>query len=60
VRRVRSWRDALTLIGFLAPALALLSVFTVWPAAWAVYQSFTNKALTGFEARAPPADNPRV
>jgi multiple sugar transport system permease protein len=53
VRRVRSWRDALTLIGFLAPALALLGVFTVWPAVWAVYQSFTNKALTGFEARAP-------
>jgi multiple sugar transport system permease protein len=53
VRQVRSWRDALTLIGFLAPALALLGVFTVWPAVWAVYQSFTNKALTGFEARTP-------
>jgi multiple sugar transport system permease protein len=53
VRRVRSWRDALTLIGFLAPALALLGVFTIWPAVWAVYQSFTNKALTGFEARTP-------
>jgi multiple sugar transport system permease protein len=53
VRRVRSWRDALTLIGFLTPALALLGVFTVWPAVWAVYQSFTNKALTGFEARSP-------
>jgi multiple sugar transport system permease protein len=53
VRRVRSWRDALTLIGFLAPALVLLGVFTIWPAVWAVYQSFTNKALTGFEARTP-------
>jgi multiple sugar transport system permease protein len=53
VRRVRSWRDALTLIGFLAPALVLLGVFTIWPAVWAVYQSFTNKALTGFEARSP-------
>jgi multiple sugar transport system permease protein len=53
VRRVRSWRDALTLIGFLSPALALLGVFTIWPAVWAVYQSFTNKALTGFEARSP-------
>jgi multiple sugar transport system permease protein len=53
VRRVRSWRDALTLIGFLSPALALLGVFTIWPAVWAVYQSFTNKALTGFEARTP-------
>jgi multiple sugar transport system permease protein len=53
VRRVRSWRDALTLIGFLSPALVLLGVFTIWPAVWAVYQSFTNKALTGFEARTP-------
>jgi multiple sugar transport system permease protein len=53
VRRVRSWRDALTLIGFLTPALVLLGVFTIWPAVWAVYQSFTNKALTGFEARSP-------
>ncbi len=53
MRRVRSWRDALTLIGFLAPALVLLGVFTIWPAVWAVYQSFTNKALTGFEARSP-------
>ena len=53
MRRVRSWRDALTLIGFLAPALLLVGVFTIWPAVWAVYQSFTNKALTGFEARTP-------
>ncbi len=53
MRRVRSWRDALTLIGFLSPALVLLGVFTIWPAIWAVYQSFTNKALTGFEARSP-------
>jgi len=53
VRQVRSWRDALTLIGFLSPALVLLGVFTIWPAVWAVYQSFTNKALTGFEARSP-------
>jgi multiple sugar transport system permease protein len=53
VRRVRSWRDALTLIGFLMPALVLLGVFTIWPAVWAVYQSFTNKSLTGFEARSP-------
>jgi multiple sugar transport system permease protein len=51
VRPVRNWRDALTLAGFLTPALALLGVFTIWPAVWAIYQSFTNKALTGFEAR---------
>jgi multiple sugar transport system permease protein len=53
VRPVRSWRDALTLVGFLTPALVLLGVFTIWPALWAIYQSFTNKALTGFEARNP-------
>jgi multiple sugar transport system permease protein len=53
LRPVRSWRDALTLVGFLTPALALLGVFTIWPAVWAIYQSFTNKALTGFEARSP-------
>jgi multiple sugar transport system permease protein len=53
VRPVRSWRDALTLVGFLTPTLALLGVFTIWPAVWAIYQSFTNKALTGFEARSP-------
>jgi len=53
VRPVRSWRDTLTLVGFLTPALALLGVFTIWPAVWAIYQSFTNKALTGFEARSP-------
>ena len=53
MRPVRSWRDVLTLVGFLTPALVLLAGFTIWPAVWAVYQSFTNKALTGFEARSP-------
>jgi multiple sugar transport system permease protein len=53
VRPVRSWRDVLTLVGFLTPALVLLAGFTIWPAVWAIYQSFTNKALTGFEARSP-------
>jgi multiple sugar transport system permease protein len=53
VRPVRSWRDVLTVVGFLTPALVLLAGFTIWPAVWAVYQSFTNKALTGFEARSP-------
>lgn len=53
MRPVRSWRDVLTLVGFLTPALVLLGGFTIWPAVWAVYQSFTNKALTGFEARSP-------
>lgn len=53
MRPVRTWRDVLTLVGFLTPALVLLGGFTIWPAVWAVYQSFTNKALTGFEARSP-------
>ena len=53
MRPVRSWRDALTLIAFLAPALALIGVFLVWPAVWAIMQSFTNKSLTG-----PTALNP--
>jgi multiple sugar transport system permease protein len=53
VRPVRSWRDVLTVVGFLTPALVLLAGFTIWPAVWAIYQSFTNKALTGFEARSP-------
>lgn len=53
MRPVRSWRDALTLIAFLAPALALIGVFMVWPAVWAIMQSFTNRSLTG-----PTALNP--
>ena len=53
MRPVRSWRDVLTVVGFLTPALVLLAGFTIWPAVWAIYQSFTNKALTGFEARSP-------
>jgi multiple sugar transport system permease protein len=53
VRPVRNWRDALTLVGFLAPALALIGVFTVWPAVWAVVQSFTNRSLLGAGARNP-------
>jgi multiple sugar transport system permease protein len=53
VRPVRNWRDALTVAGFLAPVLALIAVFMVWPAVWAVVQSFTNKSLTG-----PTALNP--
>jgi multiple sugar transport system permease protein len=53
VKPVRNWRDALTVAGFLAPVLALIAVFMVWPAVWAVVQSFTNKSLTG-----PTALNP--
>ena len=32
---------------FLAPALALVGTFTIWPAVWAVVQSFSNRALIG-------------
>ena len=53
MRRVRTWRDALTVAGFLAPVLALIAVFMVWPAVWAIVQSFTNKSLIG-----PTALNP--
>jgi multiple sugar transport system permease protein len=53
VRPVRNWRDVVTLVGFLSPALVLIGVFTVWPAIWALVQSFTNRALTGPGARNP-------
>jgi multiple sugar transport system permease protein len=53
VRRIRGWRDALTVVVFAAPALLLIGVFTVWPAVWAVWQSFTNRALRGRGARNP-------
>ena len=53
MRPIRSWRDALTVVGFLAPALILIGVFTVWPAVWAIVQSFTNRALIGEGALNP-------
>jgi multiple sugar transport system permease protein len=53
MRRVSSWRDALALLGFLAPVLALVGVFTIWPAVWAVTQSLTNKSLIGVSATHP-------
>ncbi len=53
MRPLRTWRDALVLIGFLAPAVALIGVFVVAPAVWAVVQSFTNKSLTGPTALDP-------
>lgn len=36
--------------GFLAPALALIGLFTVAPGIWAVVQSFTDRALVGRNA----------
>lgn len=53
MRPVRNWRDVVTVVGFLAPALALVGVFIVWPAVWAIVQSFTNRALTGAAALNP-------
>ena len=53
MRPVRGWRDALTVIGFLTPALLLVGAFTLWPTVWAVVQSFTNRALTGIGAQDP-------
>lgn len=53
MRPIRGWRDALTVIGFLAPALALIGLFIVWPAVWAIVQSFTNRSLTGAGALSP-------
>ncbi len=40
-------------MAFLAPALILIGLFLVWPALWALYQSFTNRALTGLTAMNP-------
>ena len=51
MRQVRNWRDAVILIGFLTPALALIGLFTVWPVLWALVQSFTNRSLRGSGAR---------
>lgn len=53
MRPVRGWRDTLTVVGFLTPALALIGAFILWPAIWAVLQSFTNRALTGVGAENP-------
>ena len=39
--------------GFLAPALALIAVFLVFPAVWTLYLGLTNFRLTGPEALNP-------
>lgn len=41
----RSERTILAL--FLGPAVLIVLVFTILPAVWAIYVSFTNRALTG-------------
>jgi len=40
-------------VAFLAPALALIGVFLVFPALWTIYIGITNYALTGPAASAP-------
>lgn len=52
-RRVIAWRRNRALLGGLVPAAALLSLFFIAPAVWAVYTSFTNRALVGLDARHP-------
>lgn len=53
MRPVRGWRDVLTVVGFLAPVLVLVGLFIIWPAVWAIVQSFTNRSLTGATALNP-------
>jgi len=40
-------------LGFVAPALALIGVFLVFPALWTLYIGATNYRLTGVAARTP-------
>jgi multiple sugar transport system permease protein len=40
-------------LGFVAPALALIGVFLVFPALWTLYIGVTDYRLTGAAARAP-------
>jgi multiple sugar transport system permease protein len=44
-------RERVIMLSFLAPALLLLTVFLLVPAAWAVYLSLTDRSLTGAQAR---------
>jgi multiple sugar transport system permease protein len=53
VKPITTWRERLLAIAFLTPALALVGVFTIWPAIWAVVQSFSNRALVGPGALSP-------
>jgi multiple sugar transport system permease protein len=53
MKRITTWRERLLVIAFLSPALALVGVFTIWPAVWAVVQSFSNRALVGPGALSP-------
>lgn len=40
-------------LGFVAPALLLISAFLIFPALWTIYIGITNYRLTGVEAVSP-------
>src|SRR3954468_16729628 len=52
-RGLITWRRNRALLAGLLPAASLLSLFFVAPAIWAIYTSFTNRALVGLDARHP-------
>jgi multiple sugar transport system permease protein len=52
-RGLIAWRRNRSLIGGLLPAASLLGLFFIAPAVWAIYTSFTNRALVGLDARHP-------
>jgi multiple sugar transport system permease protein len=47
---VTSRLERTTIFLFLTPALLILLTFTILPAVWAIYVSFTDRALTGVKA----------
>lgn len=50
-RRRGAWRRNRAYLLGLSPTALLLALFFVGPAVWAIYASFTNRALTGADAR---------
>jgi multiple sugar transport system permease protein len=52
-RRRGVWKRNRTYLFGLSPVAVLLALFFVGPAAWAVWSSFTNRALLGPSARHP-------
>ena len=51
--RSTAWRRNRAYVAGLSPTAVLLALFFVAPAGWAVYASFTNRALLGVAAREP-------
>ncbi len=51
VRVTRRRLSELSLLVFMLPALVLMFMFVIFPAAWAIYISFTNQSLIGPNAR---------